>query len=44
MAQVTEGSARLLNNDVLDEDEIAEGLVVTCQALPTSRTIRCVYE
>lgn len=44
IAQVTEGSARLLNNDVLDEDEIAEGLVVTCQALPTSRTIRCVYE
>lgn len=44
IAQVTEGSARLLNNDALDEDEIAEGLVVTCQALPTSPTIRFVYE
>lgn len=44
IAQVTEGSARLLNNDALDDDELAEGLVVTCQALPTSRTIRFVYE
>lgn len=37
MAQVTEGSAHMLNNDALDDDEIAEGWVVTCQALPTSR-------
>ncbi|MGW0160086.1 2Fe-2S iron-sulfur cluster-binding protein [Mycobacterium sp. NPDC003323] len=44
IAQVTEGSARLLNNDALDEDEVADGLVVTCQALPTSRTVRFVYE
>lgn len=44
IAQVTEGSARLLNNDALDEDEIADGFVVTCQALPTSRTVRFVYE
>lgn len=44
MAQVVEGSARMLNNDALDDDEIAEGWVVTCQALPTSRTVRVVYE
>ena len=44
IAQVTEGSARLLNNEALDDDEVAEGLVVTCQALPTSRTITVVYE
>lgn len=44
IAQVTEGEARLLNNDALDEDEVAEGLVVTCQAIPTSPTIRFVYE
>jgi ferredoxin-NADP reductase len=44
IAQVTDGSARLLNNDALDEGEIAEGLVVTCQALPTSPTVRFVYE
>lgn len=44
IALVTEGEARLLNNDALDEDEVAEGLVVTCQAIPTSPTIRFVYE
>ncbi|MED5811439.1 ferredoxin--NADP reductase [Mycolicibacterium sp. 050232] len=44
MAQVTEGNARMLNNDALDDDEIAEGWVVTCQALPTSRRVRVVYE
>lgn len=44
IAQVTEGSARLLNNDALDDDEVAEGWVVTCQALPTSRTVKVVYE
>ncbi len=44
MAQVVEGSARMLNNDALDDDEVAEGWVVTCQALPTSRRVRVVYE
>lgn len=44
IAAITEGGARMLNNDALDEDEVAEGLVVTCQAIPTSRTVRVVYE
>ncbi len=44
MAQVVEGSARMLNNDALDEDEVADGWVVTCQALPTSTRVRVVYE
>ena len=44
MAQVVEGSARMLNNDALDDDEVAEGWVVTCQALPTSKTVRISYE
>ena len=44
MAQVVEGSAHMLNNDALDDDEVAEGWVVTCQALPTSRRVRVVYE
>ena len=44
MARVVEGSARMLNNDALEDDEVADGWVLTCQALPTSRTVRVVYE
>ena len=44
MARVVEGSARMLNNDALDDDEVAEGWVVTCQALPTSPTVKVIYE
>lgn len=44
MARLTEGSARMNNNDALEHDEVAEGWVLTCQALPTSRTVRVVYE
>lgn len=44
MARLTEGSARMLNNDALDDEEVAEGWILTCQGLPTSRTVRVVYE
>ncbi|OBG38006.1 ferredoxin [Mycobacterium alsense] len=44
MARLTEGSARMINNDALTADEVAEGWVLTCQSLPTSRTITVVYE
>ncbi|KUI29047.1 ferredoxin--NADP reductase [Mycobacterium sp. GA-2829] len=44
MARVVSGSARMLNNDALDDDEVAEGWVLTCQSLPTSRTVHVVYE
>ncbi|MGA7049991.1 MAG: ferredoxin--NADP reductase [Mycobacterium sp.] len=44
MARLTQGSARMLNNDALEQDEVDDGWVLTCQALPTSRTVRVVYE
>ena len=44
MARVVEGTARMVNNDALEDDEVSEGWVLTCQALPTSRTVRVVYE
>ena len=44
IAQVVEGSARMLNNDALDDDEVADGLILTCQSLPTSPTISVIYE
>jgi hypothetical protein len=34
----------MLNNNALDDDEVAEGLVLTCQAMPTTKTVRVVYE
>ena len=44
MGQILEGSARMVNNDALEDDEVAEGYVLTCQALPTSRTVRVTYD
>jgi hypothetical protein len=31
-------------NSVLTEEEVAQGWVLTCQALPTTPTVRVVYE
>ncbi|MBB3752176.1 ferredoxin-NADP reductase [Mycolicibacterium sp. BK634] len=44
IAQLTEGAARMLNNNALTDDEVADGLVLTCQALPTTKTVRIIYE
>ena len=44
MANITEGTVRMINNDALEPDEVADGWVLTCQSLPTSRTVRVDYE
>ncbi|TDK91406.1 2Fe-2S iron-sulfur cluster binding domain-containing protein [Mycobacterium paragordonae] len=44
MARLIEGDARMLNNDALEDEELDEGWILTCQALPTSRAVRVVYE
>jgi len=44
MGQLLEGTARMVNNDALEDDEVAEGYVLTCQALPTSQTVRLTYD
>jgi ferredoxin len=44
MARVVEGSVRMINNDALTEDEVADGWILTCQSIPTSRSVRVVYE
>jgi ferredoxin len=43
MAQLTRGSVRMINNNALTEEEVAEGWVLTCQSLPTSESITVVY-
>lgn len=44
MARVVDGTARMLNNDALEDDEVEEGWVLTCQTLPTSRKVHVIYE
>lgn len=43
MAEVIEGDAEMRVNDALSPDEVAEGLVLTCQAVPRS-DIRVNYD
>jgi ring-1,2-phenylacetyl-CoA epoxidase subunit PaaE len=35
-AKLTEGKAVMENNETLDEDEVAEGWILTCVAKPTT--------
>jgi ferredoxin len=44
MARVVEGAAAMRNNGVLRDEELDEGWVLTCQAVPTTPTVRLVYE
>jgi ring-1,2-phenylacetyl-CoA epoxidase subunit PaaE len=44
IAKITEGSAVMENNQILTDEEIAEGLVLTCQAKPTSNKLVVNYD
>ncbi|GAA2121682.1 ferredoxin--NADP reductase [Actinomadura napierensis] len=44
MAQVTDGEAKMRVNNALEEDEVAEGWVLTCQGEPATEHITVVYE
>jgi ring-1,2-phenylacetyl-CoA epoxidase subunit PaaE len=44
LARVTEGSAEMTKNAILSEKEVADGLILTCQAHPTSATIRVDFD
>lgn len=44
MARLTEGSATMRTNDVLEEDELADGYILTCQAVPDTSSVIVVYE
>jgi len=39
LARITEGTAEMKKNSILTDSEIAQGLVLTCQAHPTSASI-----
>lgn len=44
MAVVTEGSATLRANNALTDDELAEGLILSCQALPVGTSVVVDYD
>ena len=44
LARITSGTAEMKKNSILTDSEIAEGLVLTCQAHPTSESIYVDYD
>ena len=44
IARITEGEATMRQNNILTDNEVAEGLVLTCQAHPTSSKIVVDYD
>jgi ring-1,2-phenylacetyl-CoA epoxidase subunit PaaE len=44
LARVKSGTAMMKKNSILSDSEIAEGLILTCQAHPTSETILVDYD
>ena len=44
ICRVTEGSASMRQNNILTDNEVAEGLVLSCQAEPTSATIKVDFD
>jgi ferredoxin len=43
MARIVEGRADMRANNALTDDEVADGWVLTCQAVPTTPSVRVVY-
>lgn len=44
IARISEGEATMRQNNILTESELAEGLILTCQAHPTTPTIVVDYD
>jgi ring-1,2-phenylacetyl-CoA epoxidase subunit PaaE len=44
LARITSGTAEMKKNSILTDSEIAEGLILTCQAHPTSAEIYVDYD
>lgn len=44
LARITKGTAEMKKNSILTDSEIAEGLILTCQAHPTSTEIFVDYD
>ena len=44
LARVTEGNAEMEKNTILSDEEVEEGLILTCQAHPTTSAIKIDYD
>jgi ferredoxin len=44
MGRLTEGRATMRVNDALDEDEVDEGYILTCQAVPDTESVCVSYD
>ena len=44
MAMLVEGTVTMHVNNVLTDDEVAQGWILTCQAVPTSPSVHAVYD
>ena len=44
MAKLVDGKATMRINDALDEDEVEDGYILTCQAVPDTDSISVSYD
>ncbi len=44
IARLAKGTAAMRANNVLDDDEVEEGWILTCQAVPTSPEVEVDYD
>ena len=44
MARLVEGTVSMFTNNALTADEVEDGWILTCQSVPTSGSVRVVYE
>ncbi|WP_420320965.1 FAD-binding oxidoreductase [Flagellimonas sp.] len=44
IARITEGKAEMVKNQILTDAEVAEGLILTCQAHPLTPTLKVDYD
>ena len=44
IAKITSGSATMIQNNILTDSEIEEGLVLTCQAVPETKEITVDFD
>jgi len=42
--RITAGEVKMLNNEILDSDDIAEGIVLACQSVPLTDEVSVAYE